>query len=315
MQKTRRPGIKALATVAGIEIPQVNARHLGYVLGPHLNAAGRLETAMRSLDVLRAENTKIGLDAAQILREMNIARRAEQDRIFAAAKEQALEFADHPVLVLSGADWSHGVIGIVAAKILETYRKPTYILQEMGEEAKGSARSYGDFSAADAIRAAEAHIIKGGGHKLAAGVTLKTENIAAFREAVNDFYRSQKLQNQLEHLEPKADIRLTMLQGISEELIELLDAFEPYGNQNPQPIFHFTDMHVAARREMGTEKQHVKLTIADEDGRMLELIAFNKAAEFTQQPGDAVEVWAQLEINEWNGRRSVQGKLLKVVNI
>lgn len=313
MRKTRRPGLKALAAVAGIEIGSVHARHLGFVLGPHLNAAGRLETAMRSLDVLTATDDDSALAAAHVLREMNLARRAEQDMIFAAAKEQAEHFTGDPVLVLSHPGWSHGIIGIVAAKILETYKKPTFVLQEMGEESKGSARSYGDFSAADAIRASEEHITKGGGHKLAAGLTLPTKNIDAFRRSVNAFYRSLNLTDQLRHLDPKPDISLRIFEGVDEELLDLLAQLEPCGKGNPQAVFHFKDVHVANRREMGVEKTHLKLTLADEDGGLFELIAFGKAKEIDAKPGDAVEAWCQLELNEWNGQRSVQGKLLKLV--
>lgn len=312
MQKSRRPGLKALAAVAGMELKDVNARHLGFVLGPHLNASGRLETAMRSLDVLTAKEGPEALTAAQILREMNLERRATQDTIFKAAKEQAEKYCNDPVLVLSHPDWSHGIIGIVAAKILETYKKPTYVLQEMGEETKGSARSYGDFSAADAIRAAEEHITKGGGHKLAAGVTLPTKNIGDFRKAVNDYYRSLELKDQTKQLDPKAGVSLDTFEGIDESLLDLLALFEPCGKGNPQAIFHFKNIHVAARREMGDTKTHLKLTLADEGSGFFEVIAFGKAQEITVQPGEAVEAWCQLELNEWNGRRSVQGKLLKL---
>src|SRR5690606_35904520 len=120
---------------------------------------------------------------------------------------QAEKFIDDNVLVVSSKGWSHGIIGIVAAKLLEKYQKPTFVLEEMGEESKGSARSYGEFSAADAIRSADDLIIKGGGHKLAAGVTLATANINAFRQRVNQFYQQQKLlrDDQLRLLLPKAD--------------------------------------------------------------------------------------------------------------
>jgi single-stranded-DNA-specific exonuclease len=193
---TRRPGLKALMAVSSVEPDKLNARSLGFGLGPRMNAAGRLETATHALEMLRANDPEIALEKAQQLDALNVARRADQDKIFKAALIQAELYKDDPVLVVSHADWNHGIIGIVAAKLLEKYKKPTYVLQEMGSESKGSARSYGDFSAADAIRAADDIITKGGGHKLAAGVTMPTENISAFRQRVNEFYRTQKLFNQ-----------------------------------------------------------------------------------------------------------------------
>src|SRR5690606_32860982 len=216
--KTRRPGLKALMAVAGIDPEQVTARSLGFGLGPRMNAAGRLETALYALELLTTDNPSVALEKAQLLDDMNRARRAEQDRIFEEAIIQAEQYVDDPVLVVSGKGWSHGIIGIVAAKLLEKYKKPTYVLEELGEESKGSARSYGDFSAADAIRAADDIITKGGGHKMAAGVTLPTKNIQAFRERVNKFYRDQNLFNQPALLLPKADV-LADFGSVTEELI------------------------------------------------------------------------------------------------
>ena len=312
MQKTRRPGIKALAAVTGIDVGAIYARQLGFVLGPHLNASGRLETAQRSLDVLVAPTIDAGMDAAAILRQMNLDRRAQQDTIFKAAREQATLYDKDPVLVLSDPNWSHGIIGIVAAKILELYKKPTYVLQEMADQTKGSARSYGDFSAADAIRASEAHIIKGGGHKLAAGVTMKTDKIDDFRRAVTDYFRSLNLPPQAHLLDPAADVSLSSLDGIDEHLVTLLETMEPFGNGNPQPVFHFKDLRILARRELGAEKTHLKLTLGDELDRAIDIMAFGKAKEITARVGNVVSAWCHLDINEWNGRRSVQGKLQKL---
>ena len=165
LAKAKRPGLRALMAVSGVEPHKVNARSLGFGLGPRMNAAGRLETARIALDLLMTSDSAEALEKAQQLDHLNRERRREQDQIFAGALEQAEMYSDQPVLVVSHPDWNHGIIGIVAAKLLEKYKKPTYVLQELGEQAKGSARSYGDFSAADAIRAADDLIIKGGGKK------------------------------------------------------------------------------------------------------------------------------------------------------
>ena len=339
MKKTRRPGLKALMAVAGVEQEKVNARSLGFALGPRMNAAGRLETAQIALDMLRATSKDEALEKAQQLDEMNAQRRSEQDKILKAALVEAEKYADDPVLVVSGKDWNHGIIGIVAARLLETFHKPTFVLQEdvnaqheaaaelqgegqdseftsesqrRGEPllSKGSARSYGDFSAADAIRASDGIITKGGGHKLAAGVTLPTANIAAFRQRVNDFYISKGLSfaREREKLLPVADAS-AMLFDINEPLIELLSQLEPYGNGNSQPIFLSENTLVKMVRRMGAEGQHVRMHV--DDGRSsLELVAFSAPEHFFVEPGVRVKIWYQPEINEWQGRRSVQGRLL-----
>lgn len=308
LAQTRRPGLKALMLVSKVDPKTVDARSLGFALGPRMNAAGRLETAQHALDMLRAKDPEVALEKAELLDEMNQARRAEQGKIYKEAIVQAEQFADDPVLVVSAPGWNHGIIGIVAAKLLEKYKKPTYVLEEMGEEAKGSARSYGDFSAADAIRASDDIITKGGGHKLAAGVTLPTANIQAFREQVNKYYRDGNLQNQADLLLPRADVS-AKLAHITEELVEELARLEPFGSGNPQPILHSTDLLVLGQRRMGADGQHVKLTLQD-TGVKLEMLAFNAPEHFFAEVGSSVHVWYQPDINEWQGRRTVEGRLL-----
>ena len=313
LAKTRRPGLKALMAVAGVRPETVNARSLGFALGPRMNAAGRLETAQYALDMLRATDSLEALRLAQQLDELNKARRAEQDEIFKAAQQQALRYEDNPVLVVSAPGWNHGIVGIVAAKLLEKYRKPTFVLEEMGEEAKGSARSYGEFSAADAIRAADDLIIKGGGHKLAAGVTLKTENIDAFRRRVNEFYRSQQLKDQASLLLPVEDVTAQLAQ-LSEDLVAEIALLEPFGNGNPQPVLASRSVVVERVRRMGADGQHVKISVAI-NKVAVDMLAFNAPDHFFVEPGTTVDVWYRVDVNEWNGRRSVEGQLLHLVNV
>jgi single-stranded-DNA-specific exonuclease len=310
MAKAHRPGLKALMAVAGVEPEKVNARSLGFGLGPRMNAAGRLETAQYSLDMLRASDPMEALDKAQQLDALNVARRTDQDKILKAAIIQAEQYKNDDVLVVSSPGWNHGIIGIVAAKLLEKYKKPTYVLEEMGDEAKGSARSYGDFSAADAIRAADDIITKGGGHKLAAGVTLPTANIAAFRARINEFYKSQKLFDQAKLLLPKADVSVERLAVISEELLEQLSLLEPFGNGNPEPVLYAENLLVTNQRRMGSEAQHVKLELQDTSGHAMQFLAFSAPEYFFVEPGEYVNVWFQPIVNEWMGRRSTEGRLL-----
>ena len=310
LAQTRRPGLKALMAVAAVEPDKVSARSLGFGLGPRMNAAGRLETAQYALDMLRAKDSMEALEKAQQLDALNQSRRADQDKIFKAAIIQAEEFKSDPVLVVSHADWNHGIIGIVAAKLLEKYKKPTYVLHEMGEESKGSARSYGDFSAADAIRASDDIITKGGGHKLAAGVTMPTKNIETFRRRVNEFYRSKDLFNQAALLLPKEDIVVTDFDAVDEVLLKELERLEPCGNGNPEPVFKSENMLVVNLRRMGADAQHVKITLQDSNKKSMEFLAFNAPESFFVEPGEYVTIWYQPSVNEWQGRRTVEGRLL-----
>lgn len=309
LARAHRPGLKALMLISGVEPENVNARSLGFALGPRMNAAGRLETAQYALDMLITKDPSEALNKAQLLDDMNRARRQNQDRIFEEAKQQAEKYANDSVLVVSSTNWSHGIIGIVAAKLLEKYKKPTFVLEELGEESKGSARSYGGFSAADAIRYAESVITKGGGHKFAAGVTLPTKNIDKFRRLVNQFYKSLNLSNQASLLLPKADTDAQFGQA-NEGLVELISTMEPFGNGNPQPVLKTSDTKVVDVRKMGSQLQHVKLTLRDKSGEYMKFIAFNAPEYFFVELGEDVDVWYQPDINEWNGNRAVEGRLL-----
>lgn len=312
IKKTRRPGLKALMTVAGVDQQKVNARSFGFQLGPRMNASGRLDTARYSLDMLRAQDSMTALDKAQQLDAMNVERRGAQDKIFKQAIVIAEQMKDDNVLVLSGKGWSHGIIGIVAAKLLEKYKKPTFVLEEVGDEAKGSARSFGDFSAADAIRASDDIITKGGGHKLAAGVTLPTKNIALFRARVNEFYKSLKLENQQQKLLPNADITITDLHEVAEELVTQLAQLEPFGSGNPEPVLRLNDVLVTNMRRMGADGQHVKLQVQDMESRRIELLAFSAPEQWFVEAGEHVDVWFEPNINEWNGNKTVEGRLVRL---
>ena len=313
LKKQQRPGLKALMAVAGIEPEQVNARHLGFGLGPRMNAAGRLETAQHARDRLVAREGLVALEASEKLEELNGKRRIIQDAIFEEACVQAEQLADDRVLVVSSDGWNHGVIGIVASKLVEKYKKPVFIIGERGEEATGSARSFGDFSAADAVRAADDIIIKGGGHGAAAGVTLETEKIGDFRRRVNEFYDSLQLTDQERYLLPRADVEIDDFSEIDEELVVNLAKMEPFGNGNPEPVLKIARASVLSMRRMGADGQHVKLVLRDKNGKVLQMLAFNAPEEFFREPGDEVAAWFQPTINEWQGVRMVEGRLLHII--
>ncbi|MDB5183525.1 MAG: recJ, partial [Candidatus Saccharibacteria bacterium] len=214
----------------------------------------------------------------------------------------------------SGKNWSHGIIGIVAAKMMERYKKPTYVLEEMGEESKGSARSFGDFSVADAIADAGDVVTKGGGHKYAAGLTLPTANIAKFRKSVNHYYRTQKLFNQQNLLLPHEDVS-SSLEHVSERLVQSIMTLEPFGNANPEPVLKTDNLIVLKQRKMGASSQHVKLEVQDDKGHNIQLLAFSAPANFFVEPGERIIAWYQPTINEWNGNRTIEGRLLHIEHV
>jgi single-stranded-DNA-specific exonuclease len=308
LSKTKRPGIKALMVVAGVDPETVDARSLGFRLGPRMNAAGRLETAKHAIDMLLTSDPMFALEKAEYLDDLNRLRRIEQDKILKQAEIQAELYTNDPVLVVSGVDWNHGVVGIVASKLLEKYKKPIFVLHEMGDESKGSARSFGDFSVIDAVNAARDIISKGGGHKLAAGVTMPTKNIDKFRKRVNKFYKNQNLKNQELLLLPKADATAD-LSEITEELVKQISQLEPFGIGNPQPTIKCDDLRVLKVQKMGVDAQHIKLDLGSKNGQVMQFISFNAPDSFFVKIDTCVSVWFQPKINQWRGINSVEGQL------
>ncbi len=311
LSQTRRPGLRALASVSATDITSIRTDDLGFRFGPRLNASGRLKTAQLSLEVLQATSDIEALRVAQELDRMNHERRTEQARILAMALEQAETYQDDPVLVLSHPSWSHGIVGIVAAKISEQFHKPTFVLQEIGEESKGSARSFGDFSAVAAVRAAEAHIIRGGGHKFAAGCTLLTAKIGDFRRALNDFYRQSVTDDQTKHHKAPIDLELPSFRGIGAELLELLKVMEPFGNGNRRPLFHVPEVSVASWKPVGVDSKHAKLFLKDNEGAAHDAIGFG-LSEKCQKLKDKAAISFELEANTYMGITKPQ---LRVVDI
>lgn len=309
MSQTNRPGLRALAETSGVDLSEVDADVFGWRFGPRLNASGRLVHAKLSMDLLRADKDTQVRDLAAELEAMNTERRSIQNIIYQQANEQAKDKLDDPVLVIAGEDWNHGVVGIVAARLTEEYAKPTFLLEIKDGIAKGSARSFGDFHLAKAIDYTRQYLLNGGGHSAAAGVTLKIENLDIFRQKVNQFYKSLDLKNQMTFLRPKPDIVLNSFSGLDEDLIELLGQLQPFGIENPSPIFAVENVKLIDWRAVGSDKSHAKATIEDINGVKRDAIGFGLATKMPEI-GTIIKPVFSIEINEWNGRLSVQHKLI-----
>jgi single-stranded-DNA-specific exonuclease len=311
LAKTRRPGIKALATVSGVELDNVSAEDLGYRFGPRLNASGRLEHAKRSLELLIAKTDEEAMVIAQELNVLNQQRRDDQQKIFEEACALVAEFKNDDVLVLANENWSHGINGIVASKLVEKYNKPVFVMQILGEKTKGSARTFGDFHLADALKSVGDLLLTGGGHKAAAGATIKTADIADFRKALNQNYKNQELKNQDEYLVPDFDIEIDIFSGITVELLKLIDQLAPFGNKNESPVFRSKGVKLDNWKPVGVTQAHAKSTFIDKNGYKIDGIGFG-LAENMPSPGSKVEVVFSPQINEFNGRITVQANLLAI---
>ena len=310
LKVSKREGIKALIASSGIDLSNINTFDIGFKIGPRLNATGRLKTARLALDILLTKDLRSALDMAEELNNLNNERKLIQEKILKQAEIEAEKQSDLKVLVVSQTGWNHGVIGIVASKLVEEFKKPTYILEEMaGGLSKGSARSYGDFSVGEGIKYASRVIEKGGGHKLAAGVTLKTDNISNFRNLVNEYYETLKLKDQEKYLVKQADLVLESLEGIDLELLNLISDLEPFGNENSEPVFEIRSLRILKKYLMGKDKNHVRYLLQDKKGNRISAVKFNFDETFIFDEQDTVDIRISLLKNEWKDKILVNGML------
>lgn len=314
LKVSKREGIKALIASSGIDLSNINTFDIGFKIGPRLNATGRLKTARLALDILLTKDLRSALDMAEELNNLNNERKLIQEKILKQAEIEAEKQSDLKVLVVSQTGWNHGVIGIVASKLVEEFKKPTYILEEMaGGLSKGSARSYGDFSVGEGIKYASRVIEKGGGHKLAAGVTLKTDNIPNFRNLVNEYYETLKLKDQEKYLVKQADLVLESLEGIDLELLNLISDLEPFGNENSEPVFEIRSLRILKKYLMGKDKNHVRYLLQDKKGNRISAVKFNFDETFIFDEQDTVDIRISLLKNEWKDKILVNGMLYLIV--
>lgn len=300
--QTPRLGLQALARVAGIELNDVEAYHFGFILGPRLNAAGRLEHARMALKVLTAIDKHNALEAARYLDTLNTERRSQQQHILDMALQQAENYSEDPVLVLSHPDWNHGIAGIVASKVMERFGKPTIILQETGDMAKGSARSLGSFNIVSALQSTESILKKYGGHHVAAGCTLDVGAVAELRDAVNRYYIDQGF-GELD-VTPEPDVSVSHLGDMNTATHRDLQCLAPFGKGNPRPVFCADELHVQQSYTVGKTGDHLKLVVSD--GTVShDAIGFGMGG-YRTRINDTVKAWFELDMNTYKGKTKPQ---------
>ena len=312
LQKTRRPGLKALMAVGGVQPADIKAFHLGFVLGPRLNAAGRLEHANQSLELLSTTDPAEAARIAAELDGLNRQRRSDQDAIYAAANEMAQEYKDDPVLVLAHPDWSHGIVGIVASKLVEKHRKPVLVMQILGDKTKGSGRSTSTYSMVDGLTATSQYLERFGGHFFAGGCTLKTKDLDDFRSAINRHFREGGFV-QAAPQEAVIDYWLEGAGQIDWPLFRALSQLEPFGMGNPEPVLRLEGLILGQLRPVGAQGQHLKIDFATPEGQRLAGIGFGLAERYRElSPGQTVGAVFRLQDNTFQGRTTLQLQVLEM---
>ena len=313
LEKTRRPGLKELMRRAGIK--SLNSESIGFQIGPRLNAAGRLESADLSLDLLRATNLIEAAPLAEQLEQLNKRRKSEQRAATREIDERGV--GDDPVIVATG-HWHEGILGIVAGRLVEEYHKPAFVLTETENNIyKGSGRSFGDFNLAEALGAVSDHIISGGGHAAAAGVRVEGGKLQEFRQTLSDYYRSLKLTDQERYFKNRSDLDIHDFSEVNLSLLEELQQLEPYGPGNEEPIFRLKDVTIAGVIRMGTERNHLRLDLQDSHGKFLKCLAFfAPEAWLGLDPAiDRIEPLVKFTENDFNGVKSCEARIVDIVLI
>lgn len=309
LEKTRRKGLVEILSRARVK--NLTSESIGFQIGPRLNAAGRLKTADLALNLLRANSPVEAATIAEQLEELNQKRKKEQQ---SAMKEIiARGVGDEPVIIETGK-WHEGVLGIIAGRLVEEYKRPAFVLAETENNIyKGSGRSFGDFSLAEALDFTKDAIIGGGGHAGAAGVRVDGKNLYAFREKINEYYRSLHLTNQTDYLKQHADLTITNLKELSLDFLDELKLLEPFGAGNEEPIFRLEDIDIVNTTCMGSDRNHLRLDIRDKKGNNLKLVAFFAPETWLSfSIEDRISPLVKISENNYNGIKSVEARIVDI---
>lgn len=278
LRRTKNPGLKALIECTGIDKNSLNSYHIGFVLGPCINASGRLDTAKRALELLRAGTQKEADILAGDLKALNDSRKDMTEEAVKQAEEQVetTTISKDKVLVVYLPDCHESLAGIVAGRIRENYYKPVFVLTDAEEGVKGSGRSIDGYHMYEELNKCKELLTKFGGHRLAAGLSLPKENIGKFREMLNKNCTLTE-----EEMKEKVTIDMEMPFGcVTEGLVKELELLEPFGKGNTKPVFAARDVTLLGARILGKNRNVLKLQVQDVNGCRIEAMMFHHADDF-----------------------------------
>ena len=308
--RTTKPGIKSLAFVSGLMGKEIGTGQVVFILAPRLNAIGRLGDARQAARLLATRDERLASEIARKLDSENRRRKEIDEQTLREALEQMEDTVDlehDKAIVLAAEGWHQGVIGIVASRLVERYHLPTVMIAISDGEGKGSARSIPGFHLCEALKQCEPLLIRYGGHKYAAGLSIKGENIPAFRERFKEV-SGENLSK--EDTTPKLNIDLEIeLREITDEFVKLLEQFAPFGPQNMRPIFLTRNCEVVDTPYV-VGSNHLKMQLS-KDGATIDVIGFgfgHMARELSQR-GCLVDIVYALEFNTYRGATKIQMRL------
>ena len=307
LENTPRPGLKALLASAGLSRPYTSD-HLAFRIGPRLNAAGRLEDAAPAAELLLTRDPVRGKALAEKLEELNTRRQGEERAMTAQAVRQAEaqpDFAAACALVVAG-DWNPGLVGLTAGRLCEKYYRPAVALSLRGDTAVGSCRSIPGVNIFEMLQRCGDLLLRFGGHAQAAGLTLRTEDIGAFRErlsaAVRDACSADVFRREMVY-----DLEVPF-RFWNEETFASLSRLEPTGCGNPAPVFRLSGAAVQTLRRVGRDLSHLQLTLLDRENTFVKGVAFSQG-DLADRPWTDADLLYKPTLNEFRGRRTIEAQV------
>ena len=311
LKTTKNEGLHALMQCTGVDTANLNTYHIGFVIGPCINASGRLDTAKRALELLNASNRREAVTLAADLKELNDSRKemTEEGVEEAVRQIESSSWKDDQVLVVYLPECHESIAGIIAGRIKERYYRPTFVLTKGETGVKGSGRSIEAYDMFAEMSRCRELFTKFGGHKLAAGLSLEEENVEVFRKRINELADLTE-----EDLQMKVSIDMRLpFPYINEELIHELKILEPFGKGNGKPLFAESKLRVIQPRIFGKNRNVLKCRLEDQQGNQMEAVYFGEVEDCLQQmeKKQIMSFTYYPSINEYMGRRTIQ---LTIVN-
>ena len=301
-------GLKTLIDICGINT-QPNVYHMGYVLGPRINAGGRVGKSSHGANLLINNNAKEVFKIASELDQFNKERKYLEEEVLDKITIEANKTRSDPVIIVSGKNWHEGVIGIVASRLKDKFNKPVIIITVDNNLGKASARSIIGFDIGSIIIAAtqEKILIKGGGHKMAGGFTIDVNNIEKFKEFV-----LKKFKNKVGNLAKEKSLYLDSIispAALNLDFFNKIDSLAPFGSGNPEPKFVIENLKTMNSKVI--KNKHIKSVLLGQDGSIIKTIAFNSAgneigAYLLKKDKKLFNIAGKLSLNEWKGQSNVE---------
>ena len=309
LKKTKRPGLLALFADAQVTQAELDTYHINYVIGPRINAMGRLENGLEALRLLSTKDEGRSTQLAKKLGQVNSQRQDITHLALEQAKLNVENWQDENLIIVASSEFHEGVIGLIAGKLVDEFYKPAIAISLHGDMAKGSARSVKGFNITELLRQVSDELVSVGGHPMAAGFSVASSKLEIISSKLKQLAKAQLSADLLERsLKIECELPAEL---IGEKLIELIDQFAPFGNGNRQPVFALKDWQIIDAKPIGREAKHLKLVIKPSPSTIhhppFTALAWNQGNLIKElQPGKQIDLAATVEINEWNGRRSVQ---------